>query len=155
MIHSLPEFNLPLIGAFYVTHATRTLPSHDLSGEGINFELHTYFFDPTRTWRASPDEESAQCRATSETTWTWKKIHTVHVPIHSNKTNMKGWLWRPNYIWGLCWPKALWHLSYKWRKPQKTSPRKIVPTGDRTRARWVTGAHTTACSTAVDDKYIK
>ena len=40
--------------------------------------------------------------------------------------------------------------------PRKTSPRKLVPTGDTTRARWVTSAHTTACSTAVDDcKYAK
>ena len=36
--------------------------------------------------------------------------------------------------------------------PEKTSPRKIVPTGDRTRARWVTGAHATTWSTAVDMK---
>ena len=35
-------------------------------------------------------------------------------------------------------------------KPQKTSPRKFVTTGDRTRARCVTGAHVIACSTAVD-----
>ena len=35
-------------------------------------------------------------------------------------------------------------------KPQKTSPKKLVPTGDRTRARCATGAHATACPTAVD-----
>ena len=35
-------------------------------------------------------------------------------------------------------------------KPEKTSPRKPVPTGDRTRARCVTSAHDTTCSTAVD-----
>ena len=35
-------------------------------------------------------------------------------------------------------------------KPRKkNSPRKLVPTGDRTLARYVTGAHATACSTAV------
>ena len=34
--------------------------------------------------------------------------------------------------------------------PEKTSPRKLVPTGDRTRARCVTGAHATALPTAVD-----
>ena len=41
--------------------------------------------------------------------------------------------------------------------PRKTSPRKLVPTGDRTRARWVTGAHATACSTAVEylGKYLR
>ena len=28
----------------YVTDATQTLQSHDLSGEGNNFGSHTYFF---------------------------------------------------------------------------------------------------------------
>ena len=35
--------------------------------------------------------------------------------------------------------------------PEKTSPRKLVPTGDRTRTRCVTGAHATAWPTAVDN----
>ena len=34
--------------------------------------------------------------------------------------------------------------------PEKTSPRKLVPTRDRTRARCVTGAQATTCPTAVD-----
>ena len=34
--------------------------------------------------------------------------------------------------------------------PEKTSPRKPLPTGDRTLARCVTGARATACPTAVD-----
>ena len=33
---------------------------------------------------------------------------------------------------------------------KKTSPRKLVPTGDRTLARCVTGAHANSCPTAVD-----
>ena len=36
------------------------------------------------------------------------------------------------------------------KNPKKTSPRKVVPTGDRTRARCMTGAHATACPTVVD-----
>ena len=36
-------------------------------------------------------------------------------------------------------------------KPRKTSPMELVPTGDRTRARCVTGAHATDCPTAVDE----
>ena len=40
------------------------------------------------------------------------------------------------------------------KNPEKTSPRKLVPTGDRTWARCVTGAHATTCSTAVDKKGI-
>ena len=35
-------------------------------------------------------------------------------------------------------------------KPRKNSPRKLVPTGDRTQARCVTGAHATTCPTAVE-----
>ena len=38
--------------------------------------------------------------------------------------------------------------------PEKTPPRKLVPTGDRTRARCVTSAHATTCSTAVDNLFI-
>ena len=38
-------------------------------------------------------------------------------------------------------------------KPRKTSPRKLVPTGDRTRARSVTSAYATTCSTAVGVTY--
>ena len=34
-------------------------------------------------------------------------------------------------------------------KPQKTSPRELVPTGDRTRARCMTGAHAAVWPTAV------
>ena len=36
------------------------------------------------------------------------------------------------------------------KKLRKTSPRILVPTGDRTRARCVTGAHATAWPTAMD-----
>ena len=38
------------------------------------------------------------------------------------------------------------------KKTEKASPRKLVPTGDRTRARCVTGAQATTWSTAVDDE---
>ena len=94
----------PPYRCIYVTHATRALQRHDLAGDGINFGSQTYFFDNTRTVRASPDEGSAQCRATSETTRTWKTIHTIHATIHSTKVNMKGWLWWPNDIGDLCEP---------------------------------------------------
>ena len=62
IIHSfIIVFNLPLIGALYVSHATRALQSHDLSGEGINSGLHTYCFDH-KDMEGLPDEGSAQCR---------------------------------------------------------------------------------------------
>ena len=37
-------------------------------------------------------------------------------------------------------------------KPRKTSPWKLIPTGDRTRTRCVTGAHATARPTEVDSE---
>ena len=47
-------------------------------------------------------------------------IDTIHAPIHFNKANMKGWLWRPNDIRGPYGPKVSWHLDDKFQK-------KIVP----------------------------
>ena len=89
--------------------------------------------------------------ATSEITRTRKTIYTIHAPINSNKVNMKGWLWRPNVIRGLWATKASWHLSYRWGKnTRKYHTQETCPVQDRTRSRCVTGAHATACSTAVD-----
>ena len=135
---------------FYVIRDTWTLQSHDLSGEGINSGSYTYFFDHTRTWRASRMKDQLNAEATSQTTRTWKMMCIIHELIFSNKANMKGWLWRPNDIRGLCGPKAFRHLSYRWgRTPRKISPRKFVLTGDQTRACCVTGVHATTCSTGL------
>ena len=65
------------------------LPHLFLSGEGISCRSHRYFFDHTKSWRASPVEWLAQCRATSKTTWTLKTIHFIHSHIHSNKVDMR------------------------------------------------------------------
>ena len=39
--------------------------------------------------------------------------------------------------------------------PEKTSARKLVPTGDRNRVRCLTGAHATARPTAMDGSYLR
>ena len=79
---SLSKFNLPLIGSFYVTHAARALHSHDLAGRELNCGSQTYFFDHTRTWRASPDELSARCRGHLRDSTNMKdNTHQAH--IHS------------------------------------------------------------------------
>ena len=113
--------------------------------------IHTFL---TTQGHTGPPQISDQlkARATSETTWTWKTMYSIHTPIHSNKANMKGWLWRPNDIRGPCGCKHPSICLTGEEKPRKTSPRKHVPTWDRTQARWVIGTHATACSTAVDDK---
>ena len=74
----------------------------------------------------------------------------THSLIHSNKVNIKGWLWRPNNIRGPYSPKVSWHFPYRReKKNEKSSPRKLVPAGDQTQARCVTDAHATAYSTVV------
>ena len=112
---------------------------------------HIHTFLTTQGYGGSPRMwDQVNAGATSETIQTWKTIHTIHALIHSNKVNMKGWLWRPDDIRGPCGPKASWHYLTCEGKKTKSSPRKPVPTGNRTRARCVTGAHATAYPTAVD-----
>ena len=92
-------------------------------GRELIFGSHTYFYDHTRHGRPPRMRDKLNAWATSKTTRTWKTIHTSHAPIHSNKANMKGWLWRPNNIRGRCGPKASRHLSYRWGKtPKKPHP---------------------------------
>ena len=54
-------------------------------------------------------------------------IHTIHAAVHSNKANMKGWLWWPNDIRGPCGPKASLHLSYRWGKTPKNLTQETCP----------------------------
>ena len=63
----------------------------------------------------------------TETTRTRKTRHTIHAPIHTNKANINGWLWRPNDIRGPCGPKASWHLSDRWGNPRKKLTKGTCP----------------------------
>ena len=136
-----------------MTHASRALQSHDLSREGINSGHIIYFFTTQGHGEPPRVRDQLNAGATSGTTQIWKTIYTIRTHIHSNKANMKGWLWRPNDSRGPCGPKASWLFFLQVRKnPEKASPRYLIPTMDRTRDRCVTGAHATACSTAVHRK---
>ena len=74
-------------------------------------------------------------------------INKVSVGCESTVKTVAHWL--GYMIKDTCQNRCLY--LYRWGKtPKKTSPRKPVPTGDRTRARSVTSAHATTCSTAVD-----
>ena len=59
---SLSKFNLPLIGTFTWTTPPRPYRATTCRGRELNYGSQTYFFDHTRTWRASLDEWSAQCQ---------------------------------------------------------------------------------------------
>ena len=139
---------------FYVIHATRALQSHDLSGEGINSGSHTYFFDHTRTWRASPDEGTAQCRGHLRDNANMKDdSHHSRTPFILTR-----WIWKDDYDGQIIFRDL---VSLKLpdicltgeKPPQKKTPRKLVLTGDRTLAHCVTGVHATGCSTAVDCRF--
>ena len=92
---------------------------------------HIHIFPTTQRHGGPPRvRDQLNAMATFDTTWTWKTIHTIHTPIHSNKANMIGWLWRPNDIRGTCGPKASRHLSYRWaKKPRKNSSMKFIRPG--------------------------
>ena len=103
---SSPEFNLPPIGSFKwlttpgshraTTCQGRELISDDLSGEGINLWI-TYILLTTQGHGGPPRiRVQLNAGATSETAQTWKTIHTRHTLGHSNKANMKLWLWWPD-----------------------------------------------------------
>ena len=147
---SLSKFNLPLIGSFYVTHAARALQSHDLSGKGIKPCIQTYFFDHTRTRRASPDESSAPCRSQLRDSINMKDETTgtlSFIPTRRIWTDDYGGQMINRDLVGL---KFLIFVLQVSKNPEKTTPRKPVSTGDWTRVRCVTGAHATACSTAAN-----
>ena len=98
----LPEFNLPLIGCF--TWLTPSGPYRDTTcqrREIISGSRNTFL---TTQGHGGTPWMSVQLNAgaTSETAQTWKTIHSRHTLIHSNKMNLKWWLWQPNDIWGPC-----------------------------------------------------
>ena len=81
--------------------------------------------------------------ATSETARTLKTIHNIHSLIHSNKVDMIRMIIMAKWYWEKHGDLKL--LDIYLTGDEK--PRKLVPTGDRTRACCVTDAHATASST--------
>ena len=113
-----------------MSHATRILQSHDLTGEGINFGSHNTFWPHKDMERPPPGWGISSMPCPPQRQHEHERRHTIHAPIHSNKTNMKGWLWRPHDIRGPCRRKASWHLSYRWGKtPKKSHPENLSRPG--------------------------
>ena len=114
---------LGLTSPLQVTHATRALQSHDLPGEGINFGSHTSFFDHTRTWRASSDEGSAQCQGD-----TTPSTHPFILTMRILKDDYEVQIIFVDFV-GLKRPDTILLVR---KITEKTPPRKLLPTGDRT-----------------------
>ena len=117
-LFSLSKFNLPLIGTFTWPTPPGPYSATICRGRELNYVSHTYCFDHTRTWRASPDEWSAQCRGRLRDSTNMRQ-YTPSRHCHPNKANMEWWWRRPNDIRGPWGHKVSWHLSYRWGKPPK------------------------------------
>ena len=152
---SLSKFNLPRIGPFYVTHAARALLSHDLSGEGIKLWITDILL-----W-AHKDIEGLPGWVISPMPGPPPREHK-HVRRYTPSTHrfiLTRRIWNDDYggqmifrdLVGLKFPEFVLQMR---KNPEKTSPWKPVPTGDRTRARCVTSAHATTCSTPVDGLFM-
>ena len=113
-----------------MTHAARALQSHDLSGEGINLWI-------TRTWKASPDEWSAQCRGHLVHNTNIKddthQAYTQSLQQGEYEMMIMAARWYSGSFVGLTFPGIC--LTGEEKNPKKTSPRKPVPAWDRTQAR--------------------
>ena len=89
--------------------------------------------------------------ATSETTQTLKRYTPFSHTFILTRRILKGDYDGQMILGGLVGLKLPDICLTGEENSEKTSPRKFVPTGDRTWGRCVTGAHAIACSTAVDE----
>ena len=121
---SLPEFDLPLIGSFKWLTPPGSYRATTCRGRELIFGSHIHLRPKKdinglpRWWISSmPEPPPRQHKYESDT----------YTLIHSNKANIKWWLWRTNDIRGLCGPKVSWHLSYRWAKTPKKPHRGSNP----------------------------
>ena len=131
------------------------LRGHDLSKEGIKLWITYILFWPHKDmegltgWVISSMPEPPPRQHKHERQYT-PSTQSV-IPTRR--------IWNDDYdgqmilgdLRGLKFPDIC--LTGEEKPRRKISPRKPVPTGDRTRVRCVTNAHATTCSTAVDRKY--
>ena len=112
---------------FYVIHATRALRVTTCRERELTLDHIHAFFNTQGHGEPPRVRYQLSTGARSETTRKWKALHTIHAPIHTNKVNLKGWLWWLNYIRGPCGPNASYHLSYKRGKPRKNLTPETCP----------------------------
>ena len=107
-----------------MTHASRTLQSHDLSGERIKLWITYILFDHTRTWKASPVEWSAQCRGHLQDSTNMKdNTHQAHTQAsQQGKYGMMIMMvkWYPETLGGLQIPDIC--LTGEEKPPKKPHP---------------------------------
>ena len=130
-IHTLQDFILPVYRYFYVTRAIRALQSHKLSGEGSNFGAHTVIhFWPHKDMEDLPrwGISSIPGPPPRQHEHERRDIPFTHPFILTKR------IWKDDYdgqmafgdLVGLKLPDI--RLTVE-ENPEKTSPRKLVPTG--------------------------
>ena len=153
LLISLPGFILSLISSFTWLTPPGPYRATICPGRKLISGSHTYSLTTQGHGGPPRMRDELNAGATSKTAQTRKMKHTRHTLIHSKRP-----IWNDDYGGKMIFGDrvGLSFLTFVLqvrRNPEKTSPRK-PPTGDRTRARCVTSAHATTCSTAVDYIYI-
>ena len=113
--------------AFYVTHTSRALESHDLSGEGINSGSYNRPTFLTIQGHRGPPRMRDQLNAGA--TPRQHKHERRYVPS-THPFMLTSRIWKDDYdsqiighIRGPYGTKPSWHLSYRWGKtPKKPHP---------------------------------
>ena len=134
-----------------MTHAARALQSHDLSGEVIKLWITYILFWPHKDMGGLSEWVISSMPGPPPRQHKHERRYTPSThPLILTRL-----IWKEDYgakmiLGDLAGLKLADICITGEKKLRKTSPRKLLPTGDRTWARCVTGAHATACSTAVD-----
>ena len=154
---SLSKFNLPLIGTFTRPTPPGPYRATTCRGRELNYGSHTYFFfwphkdmEGLLGWVISqmPGPPPRQHKHERQYTPSTQSV----IPTRR--------IWDDDYdgqmilmdLGGIKFPDMC--LTGE-EKPRKTSPRKLVPNGDRTRADCIPGVHATAFSPVVDRLYLQ
>ena len=106
-----------------MTHATRALQSHDLSGEGIKFESLFWSQKDTESlpgWGISSMPEPPPRQ---------HKHERRHTPFR-HPFILTRWIWKDDYdsqkiFWDLCEPSFMTFVLQVTKNPEKTSPRNL------------------------------
>ena len=149
-IHSLSEFNLLLIGALMWLTPSRPYRNMTYRKKELTLD-HIHTFWPHKDKQDLPVWGISSMPGTPPRQHEYERLYTPFT--HPFILTM--WISKDDYggqmIFGDIGDLKVPDIYLTGEETsRKTSPRKLLPTGDRTRARCVTGEHATACSIAVD-----
>ena len=116
LIHSLPKFNLPIIGAFMWLMPPGPYRDTTCAERKLTMD-HIYTFLPHKDMEGLPGWGINSMPGPPLRQHKHERRYTTFTHPFMLTRWMKGWLWQPNDIRGPCGPKASW-------------PKKLVSTGE-------------------------